>query len=60
MDQSPEFLRYLSENGLPLGAEGTLLWHRPEAGIVVVRVEAGEMTLGREAAEKLLVAAQQS
>lgn len=56
MDQSPEFLRYLSENGLPLGAEGKVIRHRPEAGIVVVRVESSEMTLGREAAEKLLVA----
>jgi DtxR family Mn-dependent transcriptional regulator len=56
MDQSPEFLRYLSENGLPLGAAGTLVRHRPEAGVVTVSVDSGETTLGREAAEKLLVA----
>jgi DtxR family Mn-dependent transcriptional regulator len=56
LDQSPEFLRYLSENGLPLGAAGKLVQHRPEAGIITVRVENGETTLGREAAEKLLVA----
>jgi DtxR family Mn-dependent transcriptional regulator len=56
LDQSPEFLRYLSDSGLLLGAAGHLVRHRPEAGIITVHVESGETTLGREAAEKLLVA----
>jgi DtxR family Mn-dependent transcriptional regulator len=56
MDQSTEFLRYLSEAGLPLGAEGQIVANRPEVGIVTVRLADRETTLGRDAAEKLLVA----
>jgi DtxR family Mn-dependent transcriptional regulator len=56
MDQSPEFLRYLSEVGLPLGAEGTIVAHRHEAGTMTVRVGDHETTLARQAAEKLGVA----
>jgi DtxR family Mn-dependent transcriptional regulator len=55
LDQSPEFLRYLSETGLELGAEGELVSNRPEAGVIAVRVGRSEATLGREAAAKLLV-----
>ena len=55
LDQSPNFLRYLSEAGLPLGTEGEVMAHLTEAGTVTVRVRAGETTLGRAAAEKLLV-----
>jgi DtxR family Mn-dependent transcriptional regulator len=58
MDQSPEFLRYLSEVGLPLGAEGTVVSHRHEAGTTTVRVGQRETTLARQAAEKLRVAPQ--
>ncbi|MEX0939447.1 MAG: metal-dependent transcriptional regulator [Pirellulales bacterium] len=55
LDQSPDFLRYLSETGLELGTEGELLSNRPEAGVIAVRVGHTEATLGREAAAKLLV-----
>src|SRR5687768_1307825 len=34
VDQSPEFLRFLSESGLALGAAGEVTVNRPEAGIV--------------------------
>jgi DtxR family Mn-dependent transcriptional regulator len=57
IDQSPEFLRYLSETGLPLGAVGRVKTNRAEAGIVTVVVGGEETTLGRPAAEKILVAA---
>ena len=56
IDQSPEFLRYLSEAGLPLGALGKVKANRPEAGVVTVIVAGEETTLGRPAAEKILVA----
>jgi DtxR family Mn-dependent transcriptional regulator len=56
VDQSPEFLRYLSETGLPLGAEGRVSANRSEAGIVTVNVDGIETTLALEVAEKLLVA----
>jgi DtxR family Mn-dependent transcriptional regulator len=55
MDQSPEFLRYLAENGLPLGAEGRVVANHAEAGIVTVEIDGASSTLGRDAAGKLLV-----
>lgn len=55
-DQSPEFLRFLTETGLSLGAKGRVTANRPEAGIVTVVVDGKEATLGRDAAEKVLVA----
>jgi DtxR family Mn-dependent transcriptional regulator len=54
-DQSPEFLRFLTETGLALGTEGQVTANRAEAGIVTLRTAAGETTLGRQAAEKILV-----
>ncbi len=55
LDQSPEFLRYLSDAGLHLGVEGAVTAHRSEAGVVTVALPGGETTMAREAAEKLLV-----
>lgn len=55
VDQSPEFLRYLSESGLPLGATGVVTANHVEAGIVAIEVDGKVATLGREAAGKLLV-----
>ena len=57
VDQSPEFLRFLSNSGLPLGVSGKIVAKGTEAGIVTVNVEGRETTLGRAAAEKLLVTA---
>jgi DtxR family Mn-dependent transcriptional regulator len=58
-DQSPEFLRYLTEAGLALGAAGEVLAQRPAAGTVTIRTGGVENTLGREAAEKLFVTAEE-
>jgi DtxR family Mn-dependent transcriptional regulator len=55
-DQSPEFLRYLTDSGLAIGAEGSVAESRPEAGIVVLQFGRRQTTLAREIAEKLLVA----
>jgi DtxR family Mn-dependent transcriptional regulator len=60
LDQSPDFLRYLSESHLPLGAQGEVLVNRSEAGIVTVRVGRHETTLGRPAAQKILVVLNES
>lgn len=54
-DQSPAFLRFLTETGLALGAHGTVTANRPEAGIVGVEIGDRAAMLGREAAEKVLV-----
>ena len=55
LDQSPEFLRYLTESGLLLGAKGQVVINRAEAGVVMVRIAGQETTLGHEAAKKILV-----
>jgi DtxR family transcriptional regulator, Mn-dependent transcriptional regulator len=57
VDQSPEFLRYLTGSGLVLGASGAVLANEQAAGIVTVEIESRQTTLGKQAAEKLLVSA---
>lgn len=57
LDQSPEFLRYLSESGLPLGVEGEVAANRRESGVVAITIGDSETTLARDVAEKLLIAA---
>jgi DtxR family transcriptional regulator, Mn-dependent transcriptional regulator len=56
LDQSPEFLRLLTERGLSLQARGTVLENHPEAGIVSVTVDGRQAALGRDAAARILVA----
>jgi DtxR family Mn-dependent transcriptional regulator len=55
IDQSPAFLRFLSSSGLPLGTSGSVVANEREAGTVTIRVGQQSTTLGREAAEKVLV-----
>lgn len=55
LDQSPEFLRYLSESGLSLGVEGDVAANRSEAGVVTVSVDGTQTTLAFDAAAKILV-----
>lgn len=55
IDQSPQFLRYLTESALPLGAAGTIVANRPESGVVTLEVDGQQTTLGHTVAEKLLV-----
>ena len=55
LDQSPEFLRYLSESGISLATRGEVLENQAEASIVTVEVDGQRVTLGHQAAEKILV-----
>jgi DtxR family transcriptional regulator, Mn-dependent transcriptional regulator len=55
VDQSAEFLRFLTASGLPLGVEGRVAANHAEAGLVVVHVGGKNIHLGRSAADKLLV-----
>lgn len=55
LDQSPEFLQYLSEAGLLPGIEAEVVENRAEADVVTVQFAAGAATMGRAAATKLLV-----
>ncbi len=55
LDQSPEFLRYLSEIGLGIGATGKLLENSSVAETVRLEIAGGITTLGYNSAAKLLV-----
>ncbi len=55
LDQSPEFLRFLTNAGLTLDALGTTVALQQEAGLVVVRVGDNETSLGMPAAGKIQV-----
>lgn len=54
-DQSPEFLRYLTQSGLQLGATGQLTAIQPEAGVVTVSVNGRATTLAQQIAEQVIV-----
>lgn len=56
LDQSPDFLRYLSESGLELGVQGLVSNKQPQAGVITVRVADAETSLSMEAADKIMVA----
>jgi DtxR family transcriptional regulator, Mn-dependent transcriptional regulator len=55
VDQSPDFLRFLTASGLPLGVQGRVAANHAEAGLVVIEVAGKTIHLGRSAAEKILV-----
>ena len=55
LDQSPDFLRFLSSAGLTPGTSGTLLSRQVEAGILTLDVHGRHTALARDAAVKLLV-----
>lgn len=55
VDQSPQFLRYLTESGLTLGTQGTVVNNSADSGTLDIRCDDRELTLGHGAAAKLLV-----
>ena len=55
VDQTPEFLRYLTEGGLVPGRQGSMLENYPAAGIVSVLAGDRRLSLSCEIARKLLV-----
>jgi DtxR family transcriptional regulator, Mn-dependent transcriptional regulator len=56
LDQSPEFLRYLTETGIQLDAAGSVLVNRTESGTITVEVAGHQTTLAHSVADRLLVA----
>jgi DtxR family Mn-dependent transcriptional regulator len=54
-DQSSEFLRYLTETGLELGASGNVTANCAEAGVIAIDCSGRQTTLAHAIAEKLLV-----
>ncbi|HEX5106320.1 MAG TPA: metal-dependent transcriptional regulator [Pirellulaceae bacterium] len=55
VEQSPEFLRYLTETGLRLEAEGHVIANRAESGTITVEVAGQQTTLAHNIADRLLV-----
>ena len=55
IDQSPEFLRYLSDAGLPLGCEGKVTANRMESAMMSVLVSGKETSLAHRVAESLMI-----
>jgi len=55
LDQSPEFLRYLAEAGLKIGARGQVAASRREAGVISVLVAGETVTLSMPLAQQVLV-----
>ncbi|MEE3219505.1 MAG: metal-dependent transcriptional regulator, partial [Planctomycetota bacterium] len=63
IDQSPEFLRYLSGSGLGIGTEGEVVavdYKLTDAGTVTITVSGEKMTLALGLAAKILVDKQMS
>lgn len=54
-DQSPDFLRFLSQEGLEIGTAGALVENEPAEDRVTVSVAGSNRTLSREMAGKLMV-----
>jgi DtxR family Mn-dependent transcriptional regulator len=55
VDQSPEFLRYLTESGLEIGAQGSLVANEPSQENVTIQLAGKNHTLARDVATKLMV-----
>lgn len=55
LDQSPDFLRYLSQGGFAVGQIATVLENHPSAGVVTVDTGGQQISLSREHAANLLV-----
>jgi DtxR family Mn-dependent transcriptional regulator len=54
-DRSADFLRYLREGGLTVGATAMVLENQPSAGVVTVEVGGRPVSLSREMAASVLV-----
>ena len=55
IDQTPEFLRYLSDTGLTLGIQGVVTDNQREAETITLDIDGTPTVLSHTAAEKLLV-----
>lgn len=55
INQGADFLRYLTDSGLELGAVAKVAENNPAAGIVSIRLDDRTVSLGHPAAEQILV-----
>jgi DtxR family Mn-dependent transcriptional regulator len=56
-NQDSEFLRFLTETGMGLGAEGIVRQNHPNAGVVVIQLGDREIPIGLTAAQQIWVEA---
>jgi DtxR family transcriptional regulator, Mn-dependent transcriptional regulator len=54
-DQSPEFLRFLSQVGLEIGVQGAIVTAEPTRNAVTIQLGSEKTILARDAAAKLMV-----
>lgn len=59
-NQDPEFLRFLTETGMGLGAEGIVRQNHPNAGVVVIEIDSREIPIGLTAAQQIWVESTES
>jgi hypothetical protein len=57
LDQSSEFLRFLTESGIELAAVGVVVQHLPHAATTTISINNHSTTLSDLVASKLVVAA---
>lgn len=55
LDQTPDFLRYLSQTGLTLETRGEVLTNEKAAGTITINIDGNSTSLAKTVAEKLLV-----
>lgn len=55
LDQSPDFLRYLTEGGLLIGTKAILVENHRSAGVITVRIDDRDLSMSREVARNILV-----
>lgn len=57
MNQHPDFMRYLSDEGLEVGQTATVMSNNREAGIITLLLNERQVSIGKQAANDLLVVA---
>lgn len=55
LNQDPDFLRFLSDAGIEIGSDVSVVSNRPEAAIIELNINGQSLPIGHSAAEQLLV-----
>ncbi|MCA9098626.1 MAG: metal-dependent transcriptional regulator, partial [Planctomycetaceae bacterium] len=55
LDQSPDFLRYLTEGGVLIGTTAVVVDNHRSAGVITVRIGDRNLSMSREVARNIIV-----
>ena len=55
LDQSPDFLRYLTDGKLLIGTKASVVENHRSAGVITVRIDDRDLSMSREVARNILV-----